>query len=964
MRRQSSITLRLFVVLLALISSIFGAIYWFSVPLIKDNVFKLELNANRQMLNVVYDLANRMYASTENYVDRTLQTHEQRLQSVLDLAQQYIALSLRDGRAAGLPDEQIWEKIFDDLRQFEFGNGNYIWVASYDAKLLSHPDPDLLHSDMADIRDEKGNLIIPGLLELAKRDGEGFYKYRWNRLQQQTILDKYSYVRNYPEWRFVMGAGVYLDDVEAEVAARKQQAILEINQALKDIKIARSGYLFVFDSDGNMLFHPNPNIHGINFKTQRNPVTGRPIYQDLIDVADTGAELYYKWDRPDDQGNYIYEKLSLVRHLSGFDWYISSSVYLDDLQSSSVQLSQRILAMGFFALLAAVVAAFLFAEWLTAPIKRLSLTAYKISRGDLSAKTAIQRDDELGVLAESFDFMVDRLRDNIQTLNSRVQSRTHELSESNSQLQEAVDSLQLAQDELRAVETRQRLILDALPAQVAYLDTEQRYIFANRPYREMFGQTKSGIVGKTFSAVVGEKMSADLQPYLQKAMQGESPVYEYRLNHQGEEMITRRTVLPFYNLRSEVEGMLSLSIDITHERLAEKRMAEASKMKAVGQMSGGLAHDFNNLLTIILGNLLELQQNRELGEEVQQNLVPAIRATRRGADMTKRLLAFSRRQPLQPGRVQPEQLISELVDLLAAPLPDNIRLKTEIRPNTPDLFADPAQMEDALVNLSLNAADAMPRGGELLLQVSGFDCRRAEDHSAFWGDEVKPGHYVLITMLDSGEGFSPEALEKACEPFFTTKATGAGSGLGLSMVYGFVSQSHGYLRIGNRDQLESGVQGARIDILLPAVDVTDERKPVSLPAPEQTLSKRPESALVLLVEDNEDVRKLVRRQIMAQGFAVIEAASGDEALALLTGLEQLAGVVSDVIMPGSATGHDVVGAVKLLYPDAFAIIMTGYSETPPETEFGYILLQKPFDSAALERAIASQMAAMSDEGNR
>lgn len=957
MQRYSSITTRFFLSLVLLIGSIFGAIYWVTVPLIKENVFGLELDANRQVLNIVYDLADRMYAGTETYVDKTLKAHEQRLNSVIDLAEKHIDLRFREGREAGLENDQIWQKVYSDLRHFTFANGDYIWIADYEGRLISHPLDQFHQRDMRDFIGPDGEATIPFIVNQARRDGQGFYNYKWQRLDNDNVIDKYSYIRDYPEWGFVMGAGVYIDDIQVEVDAQKAQAILEINKALRNIKIAGNGYLFVFDSQGNMLFHPNSNIHGINFSKQLNPVTGKPIYLDLISVSDTNEELYYKWDRPDDPGNYVYEKLSLVRHLSGFDWYISSSVYHDDLKSSSVQLSQRIMAMGFFGLLAAIVMAFLFAEWLTAPIRKLSATAYNISRGHYSAKTGIHRADELGRLAESFDYMVDRLRDNIDSLNSRVKSRTKELSESNIQLREAVVSMQEAQQELTAVETRQRLILNALPAQVAYLDREENYIFANREYRQMFGQGEEEIEGKKLRDVVGEAMYAVIEPHIEKALNGQSEVFEYSFNQNGQDLITRRTVLPFYDEQKRVVGMLNLSIDITHEREGEKRLAEASKMKAVGQMSGGLAHDFNNLLTIILGNLLELQGNKALPEELHTNLAPAVRATRRGADMTRRLLAFSRRQPLIPARAKPEQLINELLDLLAAPLPANIQLRTQIHSDAPDVFVDAAQMEDALVNLALNSADAMPRGGELILTVKAWQCESGDCATDGFDETVKPGSYLLISVMDSGEGFTEEALAKACEPFYTTKSTGAGSGLGLSMVYGFVKQSSGYLRISNRNDASNVHQGARVDLLLPAAtEAQAEVIPTPAISDAALAPAELQKMLVLLVEDNPDLRTLVRQQLSQLGFMIVEACSGDEALMILKGLDGLGGVVSDVVMPGEQSGYDVATAVSEHHPDAFIVLMTGYSEPPPKLDFDFRLLPKPFDGESLQRAIQSQLA--------
>ncbi|MCE2029052.1 cache domain-containing protein [Sessilibacter corallicola] len=937
--------------LMVLIGSIFGSIYWFTVPLIKDNVFSLELHANRQVLNIVYDLANRMYASTETYVDTTLKSHEQRLGSILNVTENFIETTLDKGRKQGIPEEQIWATIFSELRQFNFGNNDYLWIADYNAQLISHPSDRFHQRDMSDFSDPTGTRIIPDIIQSVKGQGEGFYKYKWSRLDSTDVIDKYSYVRNYPEWNFVIGAGVYIEDIEQEVEAQKQQAILEINKALENVTIAQNGYLFVFDAAGNMLFHPNPNIHGINFKRLLNPVTQNPIYLDLIQAADSGEELYYKWDRPDDQGQYIYEKLSLVRHLSGFDWYISSSVYLDDLKASSVQLSQRIMAMGLLGLIAAIGAAFLFAEWLTTPIKKLSLTAYKISRGNLSAKTGINRNDEIGSLAESFDLMVDRLKDNIDTLNVRVKSRTRELSESNVQLLQAVDSLEKTQTELKIVERRQRMILDALPAQIAYFDSQLNIVFANEKYREVFHQSEGDIQGKALVDVLGQEMYQTICPYIDQAKKGEHPVYEYRLQYQGKEIITRRTLIPFLDDKNEVNGFLTLSIDITHEREAERRMAEASKMKAVGQMSGGLAHDFNNLLSIILGNLMQLQNHYSMDGGQLAYLTPAIRATRRGADMTKRLLAFARKQPLQPSSVKPETLIGELIDLLVAPLPENIRLHTQIHSNVPNVYVDAAQLEDTLVNLVLNSADAMPNGGELRLLVTSIQADSTCILKATFDETVEPGTYVMISVLDEGTGFSEEALSKAYEPFFTTKSVGAGSGLGLSMVYGFVKQSKGYLRIQNR---HDNSLGARVDLLLPiTTDHTDHK--VITESVDNTLTHSSDTNLVLLVEDNADLRKLVRQQLMDSDYSVIEAGNGDEALAMLTGLEQLAGVVSDVVMPGEADGYQVASAVNVCHPQAFIILMTGYTESEPPVDFNISLLHKPFDPQALRRVLPNRM---------
>ena len=265
-------------------------------------------------------------------------------------------------------------------------------------------------------------------------------------------------------------------------------------------------------------------------------------------------------------------------------------------------------------------------------------------------------------------------------------------------------------------------------------------------------------------------------------------------------------------------------------------------------------------------------------------------------------------------------------------------------------------MEDALVNLALNSADAMQSGGELRLMVSGVDCSAQDVACDEFDEGVRPGHYVLISVTDNGQGFTDEALSKAYEPFFTTKSTGAGSGLGLSMVYGFVKQSKGYLRIRNRCDIESNLQGSQVDILLPEATGTEVKHVPVFRNDELSLLPTPQTtALVLLVEDNLDVRKLVRSQLTDLGFAVLEASTGDEALSLLVGIEELAGLVSDVVMPGNSSGYDVAAQVRAQHSSAFIVLMTGYTENPPETDFEFKLLQKPFDACALEQAISPEL---------
>ncbi|UTW12207.1 cache domain-containing protein [Marinobacterium rhizophilum] len=941
----SKLTRRFFTVIALIIAAIFLAFYAYSVPLIQKKVFEIERNNSRTTLNNIFELASQMHVSVEDYRKRTLNAHEQRLKAVVALTAMHIDESLAQARRLNIPPEQARARLFERLRSFSYGRGDYVWIADYDSTLLSHPEAALHNRSALNLRDSEGNSIIPEIVALAMQEGEGFYRYKWHRLGETRSLDKFSYVRNFPDWGFVIGAGVYLDDIDAEVQQQTAQALQKLRSGLLELRIAETGYMYVFDGDGNMLIHPNANLDGTNFLDLLNPTSGRSIAADLMDIAASGEELYYQWDKPSDPGHYSYEKVALVRYLPGFDWYIGSSVYVDELRSSSEVLTDRILTMALIAMLAAILLAFIFVHWVTRPIRRLSETAERVSDGELGAKSGISRDDELGVLARAFDRMVDQLRGNIHTLDAKVQARTRDLEASNRQLLGAVASMQQAQQELRTHEARQRLILDALPAQIAYIDSNMHYVFVNQGYADVFDRSKDDIVGRHPSEILGEQMFADIHQQIERTLAGEESVYEYRIQREDREMITKRMLIPFHSADDEVNGLLNLSLDITAEKEAERTLNEAQRMSAVGQLAGGLAHDFNNLLSILLGNLMAMRDNPALNDALLRYLNPAIRATRRGADITRRLLAFSRRQPLKPSAVPLPGLISDLAELLAGPLPNSIRIDYRCAADAPQPFVDAGQLEDALVNLALNARDAMPDGGTLSFEV----CGRHVSAPLTYDEPVLPGDYVEIRVRDTGHGFSSEAACLAFEPFFTTKTGGAGSGLGLSMVYGFVKQSRGYIQI--QSALE---QGSVISLLLPA------SVPAQLPAREMGNRDGDEAAddgqnkLILLVEDNPDVRQVVREQLIALGYNVIEASGADEASLLINSLEGLHGMVCDIIMPGSLNGFELARQLYDHTPGSRIVLMSGYSyEQDPgdNSDHFFTMLPKPFEQDALRAAL-------------
>ena len=397
--------------------------------------------------------------------------------------------------------------------------------------------------------------------------------------------------------------------------------------------------------------------------------------------------------------------------------------------------------------------------------------------------------------------------------------------------------------------------------------------------------------------------------------------------------------------------------DVTEQRAhakalsdAEAALRQAQKMETLGQLTGGVAHDFNNLLQIVTGNLELLQRGLTNEDRLRRAADNAMAGAQRAAMLTQRLLAFSRRQPLAPERVDPNRLVSSMSDLLQRTLGETIEVETIQAARAWPVEIDINQMENALLNLAVNARDAMPDGGKLTIEVANT---HIDDHYAAQEEEVVPGQYVLISMSDTGQGMDPDTLSHAIEPFFTTKEVGRGTGLGLSMVYGFIKQSGGHIRVYS----EPG-QGTSVKIYLP-------RHYGPVPANDHAdLTPREPSGggheTVLVCEDDDKVRAYAVEVLNELGYRVIEASSGAAALdALDRASPPVDLLLTDVVLPGGMTGADVAREATQRRPDLKILFATGYARNAifhhGRLDPGVELLTKPFSYADLAAKVREML---------
>ena len=522
-----------------------------------------------------------------------------------------------------------------------------------------------------------------------------------------------------------------------------------------------------------------------------------------------------------------------------------------------------------------------------------------------------------------------RLEEELRALNMELEDRVQQRS---AEVKRASDLL------TAVVENLPDMVLLKEPSGDGF-----RYLLVNAAGEKLIGRDRSEILGKTERELFPAEEAAQIVDANRAvAESGVARTFtDRRLTAAGGVRTVETRMVPIAHSSGTTALILAIVRDVTSAKSMEEQLRQLQRIDAIGRLTGGVAHDFNNLLAIIHGNSELVREGLADGSQEAEMADDVINAAVRGAELVRRLLAFARMQHLEPEPIDLSSRLPNILGLLERSLGEKIHVRVKTARQLWPAIVDPTQVDDALVNLAINARDAMPGGGTLTIETQNVSLD--EDYAANHV-EVMPGDYVMLAVSDSGTGMSPEVIARAFEPFFTTKEEGKGTGLGLSQVFGWVKQSGGHIKIYS----ELG-HGTTVKLYLPRATGKGEAKPAE---PERATPRGDET--IFVVEDNPNVRRTVVRQLHDLGYRTIEAESGAEAIVRVREGAEFDLMLTDVVMPGGMTGYQLADELGALRPGARVLFTSGYTELAAasgQAARKEALLSKPYRKQDLGRAV-------------
>ena len=689
-------------------------------------------------------------------------------------------------------------------------------------------------------------------------------------------------------WNWIIGTGVYVDDINTDIEQRTKAVIKDLNKVIFKQKIGDNGYFFIFNEENHILVHPN--YAGMDGNTLINPSTNNVIFDDFkAALLKPSHSLEYLWDKADDKGNFIYPKVGYVTYFKPLGWYIATTLYVEDYQNKIIELNKKMfLFSGFFILLSLIIAV-LISKSITRPLNSLI--------------AAISETGDDGLPTKPIDI-----------------TGVGEIKELSSTINQMVESIKESRNELEESESFNKLLFEDSMIPLVVMDGEtERFIDCNQAAVDIYKfKDIEETIGKTpleVSAKLqynGEDSHIVSKRYLSIAKEKGSVIFEWRHQRANGEIWDAEVQLMLFNYKGRELYQFSL-LDITERKKAVAELGQARKMEAIGQLAGGVAHDFNNMLSgIMMSAQLLMKPKRGLDKKGLEFVDIILKSSSQAADLTKKLLAFGRKETVNTEIISVHEVIRDTVTILTKTIDKRISIISSFTAEHNIIIGNSSSLQNALINLGINSSHAMSEGGTLTFRTRNI----IPDQDLHSGG--KGGHFIEIEIEDTGCGIEAENLEFIFEPFFTTKSQGKGSGLGLAAVYGTVHDHSGTIRVTSEVNV-----GTTFFITLPlsAGKVTSGATSTH----DDSHSDGRRGGKILLIDDEEVIRETVSSLLVDLGYEVVTAVDGQDGVAIYQKLKtEIDLIITDMIMP-NMNGRETFYKLREINRNCKVLLASGFT---------------------------------------
>lgn len=747
------------------------------------------------------------------------------------------------------------------------------------------------------------------------RRKEGYLTYDWQNPGEPEPRPKALYMTYFEPWDWIISVSSYREEFIDLIN------VDDFRQGILSLRFGKTGYSYVLDGEGNIIIHPSYTGSIYDFEDEGLRATAEDV------MAQKTGKIFYGWRNPGE--DIIRKKIVMLNYIPELDWIIASSGYMDEFHEALLHVQNVIFVITAIAMAVVLLMTLWIGSAITSPLRRLMKHFSTGATGDFSVRMDDSARDEFGMLARYFNSFMETLQ------------------QFSGSLQEEVLEHRMSLEALRESEERFRLLAENSPDIIISLDQRGYISYVNPVVEKILGHAPHELAGKNFLVMAREQDAAEYTRQFRKIRNGET-IVDYNVVLVHKDGPVRHFIFcgaPATDDQGNMRGVEGFLKDITERRNLELQLQQVQKLEAVGTLAGGVAHDFNNILTAIRGSLdlslLMVGQN----EPILKNLQQIEKAVTRASDLTRQLLLFSRRQPVEMAPLNLNQSVDSILRIIERIIGENIAITVDLAADLQPVMADGGNIEQVIMNLMINARDAMPEGGAITIRTRnatvGDEYVRAHSYA-------RTGKFVCFSMEDTGAGMDSETVKRIFEPFFTTKEQEKGTGLGLAVVYGIVKKHKGWIVADSRPG-----EGAAFNIFFPVSAEEPGKGPGrDAPAPGDS---RGRGEKILVIEDDPGVLSFAETVLKGNGYTVLTAASAMEARVVFHEHQDSLGLIfSDVVLPDK-NGLDLVDEFGSEKPGIRVLMTSGYMDEKSLSRIirdnNYRFLPKPYTMKDLLAAV-------------